>query len=97
MIYLIHFDRPYHHARHYLGYCADGTLEMRLIRHRAGRGARLLAVLREHQIGWRVVRVLEGDRRLERRLKVRGFGRLCPVCTARPTVPRGPRKKLGAD
>ena len=38
MIYLIHFDRPLHHARHYLGYCADGTLEVRLIRHRAGRG-----------------------------------------------------------
>ena len=64
MIYLIHFDRPLHHARHYLGYCADGTLEVRLIRHRAGRGARLLAVLRELNIGWRVVRVFEGDRQV---------------------------------
>jgi hypothetical protein len=54
-------------------------------------------VLREHQIGWRAVRVLEGDRRLERRLKGRGLAHLCPVCTARPTVPRGPHKKLGAD
>ena len=88
MIYLIHFDRPLHHARHYLGYCADGTLEVRLIRHRAGRGARLLAVLRELNIGWRVVRVLEGDRRFERRLKATSSTRLCPVCRARPTQPR---------
>jgi hypothetical protein len=87
MIYLIHFDRPLHHARHYLGYCADGTLEVRLIRHRAGRGARLLAVLRELNIGWRVVRVLEGDRKVERRLKGTSV-RLCPVCSARPAQPR---------
>jgi hypothetical protein len=91
MIYLIHFDRPLHHARHYLGYCADGTLEVRLIRHRGGRGARLLAVLRELGIGWRVVRVLDGDRRFERRLKAAGSTRLCPVCRARPAQPRPPR------
>ena len=91
MVYLIHFDRPLHHARHYLGYCADGTLEVRLIRHRAGRGARLLAVLRELNIGWRVVRVFEGDRRFERRLKARGSPRLCPVCSARPAQPRSAR------
>jgi hypothetical protein len=94
MIYLIHFDRPLHHARHYLGYCADGTLEVRLIRHRAGRGARLLAVLRELNIGWRVVRVFEGDRKFERRLKGNSRVRLCPVCRVRPAQPRGPRKPL---
>jgi hypothetical protein len=98
MIYLIHFDRPLHHARHYLGYCADGTLEVRLIRHRAGRGARLLAVLRELNIGWRVVRVLEGDRHFERRLKKgKGSTRLCPVCRVRPVQPRSVPKRLGAD
>lgn len=92
MVYLIHFDRPLHHARHYLGYCADGTLEVRLIRHRAGRGARLLAVLRELNIGWRVVRVFEGDRRFERYLKKTASTRLCPVCRVRPTQPRVPRR-----
>jgi hypothetical protein len=85
MVYLIHFDRPLHHARHYLGYCADGTLEVRMIMHRAGRGARLLAVLRELGIGWRVVRVFEGDRKLERRLKNWHKARsLCPICSERP-------------
>ncbi|HEV7431574.1 MAG TPA: hypothetical protein VGN77_00925 [Steroidobacteraceae bacterium] len=97
MVYLIHFDRPLHHARHYLGYCADGTLEVRLIRHRAGRGARLLAVLRELGIGWRVVRVFEGDRHFERRLKNHHSCRLCPVCTIRPVQPRAARKVLAAD
>jgi hypothetical protein len=92
VVYLIHFDRPLHHARHYLGYCADGTLEVRLIRHRAGRGARLLAVLRELNIGWRVVRVFEGDRKYERRLKSGSRVRLCPVCRVRPAQPRPARK-----
>ena len=97
MIYLIHFDRPLHHARHYLGYCADGTLEVWLIRHRAGRGARLLAVLRELNIGWRVVRVFDGDRSFERRLKAKSSVRLCPVCRVRPAQPRLARKALSAD
>lgn len=89
MIYLIHFERPLHHARHYLGYCADETLQVRLIRHRASRGARLLAVLRTLNINWEVVRVFEGDRRFERTLKNRrNTPRLCPVCTVRPVTPR---------
>ena len=91
MIYLIHFDRPLHHARHYLGYCADGELQVRLIRHRAGRGARLLAVLRGLGIGWRVVRTFEGDRHFERKLKNRRNARyLCPVCSIRPVQLRRP-------
>ena len=97
MVYLIHFDRPLHHARHYLGYCADGTLEMRLILHRAGRGARLLAVLRERNISWRVVRVFDGDRRFERKLKAAGSVRLCPVCRVRPVQPRPARTTPAAQ
>jgi len=36
---LLHFARPYRHARHYLGYAEH--LEQRLARHRAGSGVRL--------------------------------------------------------
>ena len=98
MVYLIHFERPLHHARHYIGYCADGTLEVRLIRHRAGRGARLLAALRARGIGWRVVRVFEGDRAFERQLKSWSHARrLCPVCTARPVRPGWQPVRLYAD
>ncbi len=38
LIYLLHFERSYHHARHYLGYTED--LEARVTAHRAGRAAR---------------------------------------------------------
>jgi len=78
-VYLLHFARPYQHARHYLGY-AD-NLEQRLARHRAGSGARLLAVIAAAGIDWRLVRTWPGTRTLERRLKGRHSGvRVCPLC-----------------
>jgi len=88
-IYLLHFDRPLNHARHYLGSADD--LAARLADHERGCGARLLAVLRERGIGWRLVRTWRGDRTQERRLKrYGGHGpALCPVCRAaagRPIV-----------
>lgn len=78
-VYLIHFARRYHHAQHYLGWTTD--LDHRLAAHRAGRGARLLAVIGAAGIPWRVVRTWIGGRGYERRLKRRhGPYRLCPVC-----------------
>jgi predicted GIY-YIG superfamily endonuclease len=78
-VYLLHFARPYRHARHYLGYAED--LERRLARHRAGTGARLLEVISAAGITWRLVRTWSGSRTLERRLKGRHSGvRLCPFC-----------------
>ena len=38
LIYLLHFDRSYRHARHYLGYTEN--LDARLAAHRAGAAAR---------------------------------------------------------
>ncbi len=49
-VYLLHFQRPYRHARHYLGWASD--LPARLAEHAAGRGARLLAVIQAAGIGW---------------------------------------------
>jgi predicted GIY-YIG superfamily endonuclease len=78
-VYLLHFERPYRHARHYLGYAAD--LDMRLARHRAGRGARLVEVITEAGISFTLARTWEGDRTMERRLKNRHASpRLCPLC-----------------
>jgi hypothetical protein len=86
-VYLIHFDEPigdlsnpHGQAHHYLGYTED--LEERLARHRAGNGARLLEVLAERGISWRLARVWpDGDKALERRLKnCHGGGRFCPIC-----------------
>jgi hypothetical protein len=57
-VYLLHFERPYKHARHYLGFAQD--LERRLELHRAGRGARLVEVIAQAGIGFQLARTLGG-------------------------------------
>lgn len=80
-VYLLCFDRPYAHARHYLGIAED--LGARLEQHRRGAGARLLQVIAEAGIGWRLARTWDGDRTLERRLKrQKNSPRLCPTCVS---------------
>ena len=37
IVYLLHFERSYRHARHYIGFTQN--LEQRLEEHRAGRGS----------------------------------------------------------
>jgi predicted GIY-YIG superfamily endonuclease len=77
--YLLHFSRPYKHARHYLGSAKD--LFQRLQEHDAGRGARLTQVVREAGIDLYLARTWNGDRKMERRLKRQHNGpRLCPIC-----------------
>ena len=81
MVYLIHFDKPYKHAKHYLGYCEAGGLDARIERHVTGNGSKLLAVIQKASIGWKVERVWEdGDRNFERSLKNHSATRYCPVC-----------------
>ena len=41
IVYLLHFERSYRHARHYIGFTQN--LEQRLAEHRAGRGSPLVA------------------------------------------------------
>ena len=78
-VYLIHFERPYKHARHYLGYTAD--LDARIAQHRNGTGARLLQVITAAGIAFDVARTWAGGRELERKLKNYNHGpRLCPIC-----------------
>ena len=77
--YLIHFNKQFKHARHYLG--STSNLEARIKTHRQGRGARLMEVIVAAGITWRVVRTWPGDRQRERQLKNRGgHARLCPTC-----------------
>lgn len=78
-VYLLHFDSPYKHARHYLGYTEN--LEQRLEAHRNGSGARLIQVITENGIGFELARTWEGDRNFERELKNKKHtARLCPKC-----------------
>lgn len=82
MVYLIHFDTPLAHARHYVGYCEDGRLEQRLEEHRRGEGANILRVCNERGISYDVVRTWEGaDRARERKIKnTNHVPYYCPVC-----------------
>lgn len=88
-IYVLHFDRPLAHARHYIG--ATWRLRRRLIRHAQGRAARITQVLLERGIEWQVARVLNIDTTptiptsllfaRERQAKKQHQGaRYCPIC-----------------
>ena len=90
-VYLIHFEKAYKHARHYLGYAQD--VDVRLQRHRAGNGARLMEVIVDAGISWEVSRLWPCEdehqaRLLERRLKHwHGSGQFCPLCQGKPLDP----------
>lgn len=78
-VYLIHFQRRYRHAGHYLGFALD--VPARLWHHRQGTGANLVRVVNREGIDWVCARVWpDGDRTLERRLKNHSSTRYCPVC-----------------
>lgn len=78
-VYLLHFDSPYWHARHYLG--STTHLQRRLAEHAQGRGARLLEVITAAGIRFQLARTWTGDKALERQLKRRhNAPRLCPLC-----------------
>lgn len=80
-VYLLHFDPPYKHAAHYLGY-TPGEVSSRIALHRKGKGARLTQVAVDAGCRLILTRVWEdGDRKLERRLKNwHGHNKLCPIC-----------------
>ena len=84
-VYLLHFSKPYKHAKHYLGSAND--LSVRLQQHNAGQGARLTQVVREAGIDLILARTWAGGRQYERKLKRQHHGpRLCPICTP-PEIP----------
>lgn len=81
-VYLLHFDKPYKHAKHYIGWTAN--LSERLAAHMTG-GAdsgRLMAVIKEAGIGFKLARIwTEATRDFERSLKNKKCApQLCPIC-----------------
>ena len=85
-VYMIHLQRPYRHARHYLGWTHD--VEQRLAVHRQGQGSPLLRAAVAAGITFDVVRTWPGDRHLERRLHnaKNSPARLCPVCRGKTSM-----------
>ena len=87
-VYLLHFDRPFKHAKHYVGYAADEKLHARVDEHYNatpgdGKHHRLMQVIRAAGISFTLARVWPAaGRERERALKARGKGRVCPICRA---------------
>lgn len=84
VIYVIHFDRPLQHARHYIGWTRDWvTFKQRMSHHRSGNGAKLMKAVSEAGIEWRVTATYYADRNEERRMKKNhGASRFCDACRA---------------
>lgn len=79
IIYLLHFDTPFKHAKHYKGFTTN--LEQRMKEHGTGRGARLMEVIHAAGITWQLAATWNGTKRLERQIKNRGgAAKLCPIC-----------------
>lgn len=89
VVYLLHFDAPYQHARHYCGWTSN--LSARLAAHAEGAGARLLQVVSSAGIAWTLARTWDGvTRGRERQIKNQGgLSRCCPLCGVRPRLQTG--------
>ena len=94
IVYLLHFERSYRHARHYIGFTQN--LEQRLEQHRAGRGSPLVAAAIADGIDFQLAAIWEGDRHDERRLHrpKNTRARLCPLCVASEPAAAGPMVDL---
>lgn len=90
-VYLLHFDRPFHHARHYIGWTRD--VGRRLVRHRTGTGSPLVMAATNAGIPFTVARVWHNVTvRFERRLHNMHHKLLCPKCMGRNAMrPARPR------
>jgi len=89
-VYLLHFSRPYCHARHYVGFADD--VERRVRRHCRGQGSPLVRAAVESGIEIFLARRWENvTRAFERRIHALGGSRRrCPICQG----PRAFRKGL---
>lgn len=83
-VYLIHFDKPLCHAKHYIGFSEEYPLKKggRIDKHRKGQGAKILRALVDKGIGFRVVQIWHHQPRgFERKLKnQKNASRICSDC-----------------
>jgi predicted GIY-YIG superfamily endonuclease len=80
IVYLLHFEKKYKHAQHYIGY--TDNLEKRLKRHQAKQGSKFVAAMLNNGINFLLARTWEGvDYSFERKLKNRHKSSMfCPIC-----------------
>lgn len=87
IIYVLHFERPMSHARHYIGSTPPGRLQQRVREHQTGRGANICRVAVERGIGLVLAATMIGTRSDERRAKASHGPRLCPLCGGSGKLP----------
>jgi hypothetical protein len=82
MVYILHFDKKYHHCQHYTGYTGDGNINKRFERHLNGNGSPLVRAVIRAGINIRIGRTYpEGDKKFERELKnQKQSSRFCNIC-----------------
>ncbi len=83
MIYLLHFETPFKHARHYIGFVeSPEALQSRMDKHKGGSGSKLMRAVSKAGIVFSIARLWPGgDRNFERKLKRRKeTPMLCPIC-----------------
>lgn len=86
-LYILHFDEPLHHAKHYSG--STKNLRQRLVAHASGAGSKLTKWLADHGLNWRLgaVATAPGNklRAIERELKARKNAcDFCAICRNTP-------------
>lgn len=89
-LYIIHFKEKYKHAQHYVGIAQN--VEDRFAEHMAGRGARLLQVVREAGIKIEACSTIKefsdfsSAHLAEKKLKAtNNTKRYCPICKKKET------------
>lgn len=88
-VYLLHFDNPFSHARHYTGMAKN--IRKRVNKHADGKsGVGLMNAIKKANIGFQLARIWECDDikqayMLEHKLKrAGGKSKYCPLCTSTP-------------
>jgi predicted GIY-YIG superfamily endonuclease len=82
-LYLLHFARPYKHARHYLGFTRFDDVCRRVEKHQSGQGANLTRHVHRAAIEIYLAWQGQGSRTEERRLKrCSHVSSWCPICVA---------------
>lgn len=97
-IYVLHFNTPIAHARHYVG--CTSHLKQRLSTHAIGHGSRLTRELHDRGYNWTLAALYQAPlavmRRVERAAKDQKNGpRLCSICRARDHDEESPPPLFG--
>jgi len=92
-VYILHFQQPLHHAKHYVGSTTD--IVGRVKKHATGDGARLTAVVKENGGHFRVAALFQPTRSESIRLleivlkRKKNACKYCPICNPDAIAPAG--------